>query len=381
MNIQELTIHNFRNIRGAREIEFPQANLLVAAAPNATGKTNFLEALMVLLRGKSFRASHEECVSWGEEYFLVRGVVRNDAEIKNLAVQYHVPTKKLRIEEDGEPVSPVTFYSQYPVILFLPEDTFIFYRGPAARRNLLNTTLVSSSQYLSAVVQYQRALRQRNSALKAARKREDVLVWSDVMVGYAQEVWQGRQGLIQYLNTHVSDLYNALFGEEYAFNIKLVSGAPDITTYATLLADSWEYEQRYKYTLYGPHRDDVEITVDGRDVASVLSRGQMRSLVIALKVAAFGYVRKTLSITPLLLFDEVLSELDEKRQRTLLTHLPEAQILLTCTAVPDGIKNQEGAHVLDLRSIIGEPVETASPIPERVVVAQEEGSEVIAVRS
>lgn len=352
MRLKELTIHNFRNLYGSTQVEFSGGDLLVAAAPNATGKTNFLESLVMLLRGKSFRASNEECVSWGEEYFLVRGAIEVGDGQRNLAVQYHIPSKKMRIEEDGEPVSPVTFYGQYPVILFLPEDTFIFYRGPAARRNLINTTLVSSSQYLSAVVQYQRSLRQRNSALKESGSREQVSVWSDLLVRYAQEVWSGRQALVNYLNTHVTDLYASLFGEEYEFDVSLVPGAPKIEQYRTILDDSWEYEQRYRYTLYGPHRDDIKVVVEGRDAASVLSRGQMRSLVIALKVASFGYIKKIAGTPPLLLFDEVLSELDDKRQETLLNHLPDAQILLTCTSVPSGFKGRGDAHFLDLGQII-----------------------------
>ncbi|MEX1112258.1 MAG: DNA replication and repair protein RecF [Candidatus Andersenbacteria bacterium] len=384
MKIRELTIHNFRNILKSQTIEFPEANLLIAAAPNATGKTNFLEALIVLLRGKSFRASHEECVGWGEEYFLVKGLIDRDGGQKTLAVQYHAPTKKLRIEEDGQPVSPVTFYSHYPVILFLPEDTFIFYRGPAARRNLLNTTLVSSPQYLSAIVQYQRALRQRNSALKAAGKREDVSVWSDVLVGYAQDVWVGRQALVQYMNTHINELYNSLFNEQYDFTIELITGAPEPQQYQNLLQESWEYERRYKYTLYGPHRDDIRIMANGREVSSVLSRGQMRSLVIALKVAAFGYVRQTLNTTPILLFDEVLSELDEVRQKNLLKHLPDAQILLTCTAVPEGVKQQEGAYMLDLHTIVATKDEVGGGVGStdgHVDVVEEEQGETVAIQA
>lgn len=371
MRIKELTIHNFRNLYGATQVEFSGGDLLIAAAPNATGKTNFLESLVMLLRGKSFRASNEECVSWDKDYFLVRGVVDVGGQERSLAVQYHIPSKKMRIEEDGEPVSPVTFYGQYPVILFLPEDTFIFYRGPAARRNLINTTLVSSSQYLSFVVQYQRSLRQRNGALKDSSNKEQVAVWSDLLVRYAQEVWSGRQALVDYLNSHVSELYASLFDEEYEFEVSLIPGAPNVEQYRTILDDSWEYEQRYRYTLYGPHRDDIRVTIGGRDAASVLSRGQMRSLVIAFKVASFGYIRNIVGTTPLLLFDEVLSELDEKRQQTLLDHLPDAQILLTCTAVPEGFKGRDNAHFLDLGSIIQSDKEKSSGADVEVVQGEE----------
>ncbi|MCH8748634.1 hypothetical protein IH781_02690, partial [Patescibacteria group bacterium] len=165
MNITSLTLHNFRNFWQSPEIDLPRGALLVAAAPNATGKTNFLESLVVLLRGKSWRGATEDCVRWGQESFTVRGEVEHGGIKSQLAVRYHRPTKKLRIEEDGSPASPITFFSHYPFILFLPEDSFLFAGGPALRRNFLNQTLVCSPAYVSALVQYQRALRQRNAAL------------------------------------------------------------------------------------------------------------------------------------------------------------------------------------------------------------------------
>ncbi len=352
MRIRSLSLYNFRNFSGSHEIEFPSADLLIAAAPNATGKTNFLESIAILLRGKSFRAPNEECVAWGQEMFLVQGLLEYYDQQARLAVQYHVPSRKLRIEENSAPVSPVTFYAHYPFILFLPEDTFLFHRGPAARRNFLNTTLVSSSQYLSAVVQYHRALRQRNAALKKAAAVSHITPWTELLARHAAPVWSHRQLFVQYLQNHLAALYQKLFQETYTFEVSLISGASDPESFEELLKEAWPYEAKYRYTLYGPHRDDLEVLVDGRPIATVFSRGQIRSVVVAMKVAAFGFVHKRTGQTPLILFDEVLSELDQGRQEALLHHLPQAQVLLTCTAVPDSIKEKPGVHLLDLQRII-----------------------------
>src|SRR5688572_18239677 len=118
MYIKQLALTNFRNFTDVDEIIFPENSFLVAAAPNATGKTNFLEALTMLLRGKSFRASNEECVRWGADSFVVRGEVVSNSGQAHIAVRYYTPTHKLRIEENGIPASPVTFFSHYPYILF-----------------------------------------------------------------------------------------------------------------------------------------------------------------------------------------------------------------------------------------------------------------------
>lgn len=168
MYINQLSLHHFRNFEDVESVEFPDKALLVAAAPNATGKTNFLEAMVTLLRGKSWRANLAECVQWGADGFLLQGQMSYREGQANVAVRYHVPTKKVRIEEDGLPASLVTFYNRYPIVLFLPEDTFLFNRGPEQRRNFFNHTLVSLPSYLASLVQYQRALKQRNALLKQA---------------------------------------------------------------------------------------------------------------------------------------------------------------------------------------------------------------------
>lgn len=376
MKIKTLSLHNFRNFKQVQKIEFPAAPLLVAAAPNATGKTNFLESLAILLRGKSFRASHAECVSWGEEYFLVQGELEHKGVDSSLSVQYHIPSQELRIEENGGPVSPVTFYSHYPYILFLPEDSFMFQRGPAARRNFLNTTLISSSAYLAAIVQYQRALRQRNAALKSSSKQEDIAAWTDLLVQHAASVWSLRQTFTKYIQTRLNDLYSDLFSEEYSFTVELVPGAADPDNYLALLKEAWPYEQKYRYTLYGPHRDDLQIMIDGRPAAAVLSRGQMRSVIIALKLAAYGFLRQITEREPLVLFDEVLSELDEGRQASLLAHLPDSQILLTCTSLPASIRNQDDVHLLDLRRIIDAGAPAPSAPAGKVTVTEEAEEEI-----
>lgn len=351
MNITKLALYNFRNFTQVDEIVLPVDSLLIAAAPNATGKTNFLEALVMLLRGKSWRAGYAECVQWGQDNFTVRGVVsRTDAEAE-LAVQYHEPSRRLRVEENSTPASPVTFYSHYPLILFLPEDTFIFSRGPAARRNFLNRTLISRPQYVAALVQYQRVLKQRNMALKAARQYSDVAAWTDLLVEHGRVLTRQRQEFVVYIKTHVNGIYEQLSAESCDFDVVLHQGEED-GSLATVLEQSFAHERRYGYTLAGPHRDDVAITTDDRPVAAVLSQGQVRSLVMALKIASWRYIHSVTGEKPIILLDEVLGELDLTRQAALLHHLPTAQAILTCTEIPESVHGHAHAHVLDLRLIL-----------------------------
>lgn len=361
MQIENFSLKNFRNFHNVEEINFPKDAILVAAAPNATGKTNFLESIVMLLRGKSFRATTEECIRWGEQGFLLQGSVASDKEKTGVAVRYYLPSRKMRIEENNMPASPVTFYSHFPIILFLPEDTFLFARGPAQRRNFLNQVLVVSSPYLSSLVQYERSLRQRNAALKAADSYESVQMWSELLVEHGDVLWQQRDSFAQFLNIHLSDTYTSLFDEKLDFAVSLQRSAADSDKFTKALRAAFAAEKRYGYTLSGPHRDDIEILVDGRPVQTVLSRGQARSAVIAMKIISQQFMQQICNQVPIMLFDEVLSELDDRRQETLLRHLPGGQIILTCTSVPSVLQKRDNAHLLDLRNILtGQPEEQVS---------------------
>lgn len=351
MQIKRLSLYHFRNFDFVEQLDFPEANLLVAAAPNATGKTNFLESVVVLLRGKSFRAGLEECVGWGEQELTVQGVVEAGGEAVTLAVGYHQPRRRLTLLEDQEPISPVAMYARYPLVLFLPDDTFLFARGPGGRRNFLNHVLISRPTYVSALVQFQRSLKQRNAALKTARERAEVEAWTELLLRHGEQVWSERRTFGDFLASHLTRLYQELTGETRAFMVRFVPGAQHPEAWRQELERAFEAERRYHYTLSGPHRDDLEIFTGGRAIASVLSRGQMRGVVVALKVASWHFLHQVTQEKPLLLFDEVLSELDEERQNELLTHLPAAQVLLTCTRVPEALRGRSSVHFLDLHKL------------------------------
>lgn len=371
MYITQLAISNFRNLTDVSELVLAPRGLLIAAAPNATGKTNFLESVVMLLRGKSFRASHAECIGWGGDSFIVRGEVHTNNQDVSVAVRYHEPTKRLRVEESGIPASPVTFYQHYPLVLFLPEDTFLFTRGPAQRRNFLNRSLVSTPAYVSALVQYQRSLRQRNANVRSAKAYEDVAAWTDVLVEHADTLWTHRHSLIDFMATHLAELYTSITAEELKLTVTLSTSCDSSSQLRETLREHFEQERRHGYTMFGPHRDDITVMIGDRPVGVSLSQGQQRSLVIALKLAVHRYITQTTGEVPLLVCDELLSELDSKRQEILLAHLPTtAQIIIATTEVPSSVQGRTDAHFLDLSSIIKPDAATASSnlIPEPVAV-------------
>lgn len=374
MDLTRLSLVAWRNFRSAQEIALAPGALLLAVAPNAVGKTNFLESIVVLLRGRSWRATPAACVTWGQPGFRVEGdLLLSTSERVRLAVSYQKadlpPDRspaKLHLLENGIPASLITFYGRYLVVLFLPEDTFLLARGPEERRNFLNSVLVSSSAYVASLVRYRRSLQQRNRLLKKVRAAAELEPWSNLVIQSGTVVWQQRQGLVDFINSHLTMLYEHLTGETLALAVELMTvGTP--TTFQEQLARSFAAEQRAGYTLSGPHRDDLLVRVAGRPAAQVLSRGQVRGVVLALKVAAYRFLKTITQEEPLLLLDDVFSELDENRQQALLAALPTSQLLLTSTAVPQTLKRRSNVLALDLRGLLqAKPAPAVSREPARV---------------
>ncbi len=353
MEIKKISLKRFRNLR-EEEIEFPQNGLLVASGANAIGKTNFLESIAVLFRGKSFRTKIENCIAWGSDGLAVKGVVNSKGVGEtNLAVRYHKPSRRLRIEEDGEPVSAVSFYAKYPLILFLPTDTLLVLKGPGLRRNFVNQVLVSNQKYIFSLVQYQRALKQRNSVLRSGVNVGMIGPWSNLLAEHAEVLWRFREGLVLFINDNINKIYSELMGEKIDFKIWLNKGVPEGGQFREVLEAMISQDKARGYTVCGPHRDDMEVEVEGKAAKNVLSQGQVRGLVISLKIVAHKYIKQITKNEPLLLLDDVLSELDKERQRALLNNLPYTQTVLTCTYIPETVSLREDAFLLDLGLVAG----------------------------
>lgn len=371
MDINRIALTHFRNLSCAEGIELPRRGVLVAAAPNAAGKTNFLESVAVLLRGKSWRARIEECTAWGFDSFIVQGeFTGSDGTERRVAVRYHRPGRRLRLEEDGVPASVVAFYARFPFVLFLPQDTFLFSRGPEARRTFINQALVAQPHYLAALVQYHRVLRQRNALLR--RGAGNLGGWTELLVEHAAVLWRYREGFVTYVRDGLRDMYRRLSGEDQPLVVRLAVGARQPDDLAAEIAAGGAAEAAAGYTLVGPHRDDVVMEADGRPVGAVFSRGQARSLAATLRVLTHGYLRQVAHEEPLLLLDDVLSELDEERQRALLENLPATQTLLTCTAVPRVLRERDDVFLLDVREIVDRAVRVRPTPPAEGVAPERE---------
>lgn len=349
MKLAHLSLSNFRNY-SRLELELPPGST-VFQGDNAQGKSNLLEAVYYLATSRSLRAeSDAELVNKGsaEPYLRVYGKVeRSDGSLElevSLSLSEHGVQKRIRV--NGIPRRASDLVGRLKVVIFSPEDIELVYGSPSLRRRYLDITCSQmDGRYLRALQRYNKVLAQRNSLLRLiaeGRAQKDELgFWSKELISNGAYLVEQRRGLVAALGELArsihSDLTQAqeLLEVHYLPSLSLAPGTnrTDIeAAFAGALESGLEKEIAQGVTLAGPHRDDASFIVNSLDVGSFGSRGQQRTVALALKLAESSFMRSQAGEPPLLLLDDVLSELDSRRRAQLLGALRgDEQVLITTT--------------------------------------------------
>lgn len=322
--------------------------------PNAAGKTSLLEAMVVLARGGSHRTPTDaELIRWGADVARIEGRF-GDAEIDVALVRpgSHAAASgaRKRLRVNGIPRRAPALAERMRVVLFAPEDMLLVAGSPSLRRSALDqlaTTLVPG--YAAQLATYGRALQQRNGLLRAIRDetatRAELRYWDRPFLDAGGAVVAARHGLIARLAGPLAAAHAEIAPEEAvagALTIEYVSNAPPAhgesarDALERRLAETAEKEAWNGTTLVGPHRDDLAFVMGGRDLASFASRGQQRTAILALKLAELDLVTAHDARPPLLLLDDVFSELDPARRGHLVRRIASLpQAFVTTTTLDD----------------------------------------------
>lgn len=347
MNILSVSLLNFRNY-ASLEFQFP-SNVLVLVGCNGSGKTNFLEALSFLGTTRSFRArSHWDVVKWGEDVSVVSCEVENSKNTR-LGVVLDKKRRSRTFRCNKETISVLDFMGKLPIVLFSPDDVLVVSGSPKLRRRYIDVVLSQAhSQYFRALIEYQRAVKHRNTLLASVRDQlssvDELQFWDEQLVELGVSILSRRFGLLSEYNAVLSEQYRVLSAEQaYCFLEYVPSFSFDVQNEATedrlraafssALQEGRDKELRYGRTLFGPHLDDFTFYMNDRKLSSYGSRGEVRTMVLALKMAERQYLQRVLSADPIMLFDDVFSELDPKRQGRLLHSLQTTQIIFTATDI------------------------------------------------
>lgn len=343
MVIETLELSNFRNY-DTLFIELDRG-INIFYGDNAQGKTNILESIYLCGTTKSHRGSKDkEMIQFQKEESHIRmSVVKKEIPCR---IDMHLKRNKAKgIAINGVPIKKASeLFGIVNMVFFSPEDLNIIKDGPSERRKFIDIELCQLNKvYLSELSAYQHVLNQRNKLLKDISFSPDLKgtldVWDEQLVHYGERIILERRQFIEELNHIILDIHKNLTGEKEILNI---SYEPNVNSenFAVLLKENREKDLKFKLTSTGPHRDDMCVTVNGIDIRKYGSQGQQRTAALSLKLSEIYLVKKRIKDTPVLLLDDVLSELDSSRQNYLLKSIHDIQTLITCTGLDDFVNNR-----------------------------------------
>lgn len=340
MYIESIELKNYRNYK-TLSLEFDKGTNIFYG-DNAQGKTNILEAAYLCGTTKSHRGSKDrEMIHFDEDEAHIRMFVKKDGVSRR--IDMHLKKNKSKgIAIDGIPIRRASeLFGILNIVFFSPEDLNIIKNGPGERRRFLDLELCQLNKlYLSDLSNYNHILNQRNKLLKDISFQESLKstldVWDEQLVHYGKSIIESRKEFVDEMNEILAGIHSSITGEKE--KIKLIY-EPSVLSEEFLLRLSKDREKdcRFRITSCGPHRDDLCVTVNGIDIRKYGSQGQQRTAALSLKLSEIYMVKRIIKDMPVLLLDDVLSELDSNRQNYLLNSISHVQTMITCTGLDDFI--------------------------------------------
>jgi len=342
------------------EVSFAGGDLHVLQGSNAAGKTNLLEALSILSSGHSFLAAREDdLMTWGRDHYRLRASMRSDArEGQTIEIVSQREPKRARVGFLNDVRVPMgRLAGALPTVAFLPQDLELFTGAPARRRDLLNDLLVQvSPEFALSLATYAKLLKQRNTLLRRVRegtgRTQDLAVWEEGLAREGAVITLAHLELLNVLQCTLEEELKALGESWREVLLTYDRHGREITREgiaAELAHDLLHFRERdlvIGSTTIGPHRHDWHIDADGRSLATFASRGQQRTAVLALLFLQVSYMEVRRGEKPLILLDDVFSELDQTHQERLMRSLEGHQVLLTTTHAVSA--NIQGATVWEV---------------------------------
>ncbi len=331
MKIQSITLQNYRSYESA-SFEFG-SGVTIIVGPNASGKTNLLEAVRMSTQGTSFRVSDKDLIAHGADWSRIQAVYESGE--RTVKLENGGPKIKKSFDIDGTKRGRLGFEYTVPTVLFEPDDMRIVYGSPERRRRFLDELLSQLyPTYRPTLLRYQKLLKHRNTLLKSGRSLEQLFAWNISLARAAEELVTRRAELTTQLDQLMAGTYNTIADRSDHVAIEYETDT-DIHGYATKLIHKLEHsidrDLARGFTSYGPHKDELKISIKDRPALSNASRGEARTIMLALKILETNLLEQVRGQTPLLLLDDVFSELDGTRRRLLTTFLSDKQSIITTT--------------------------------------------------
>jgi len=336
MRFKKLVLRNFRNLS---EVDIdPAPKLNVIWGNNAQGKTNFLEGIYLLGNGKSFRtAKNDQLIGNKTAHSLLSGIICKNRVDNRIDLLIDPEGKKFRINKKIiSSVDEIVAINRQ--IIFSPQDVGIAGGPPAGRRNIIDRAIfLSKPSYLKKVQDYNRQLRHRNKLLKMNKESSQITIWTEKLVQAGAAIRCQRSDFVDSFRPYLRKSHAGLSAHKEEADILLPRRSSSLeSSVEELTRDIKKAHARERHlgvTLAGPHRDDPEFHVDGMDLRLYGSQGQQRSFLLAFKTALVSFLEDTIGASPILLLDDITSELDKQRKESFLSYLLDrgGQVFITTT--------------------------------------------------
>ena len=352
MEIKKLEIRNFRNYE--HTLISPYTGLNIFAGPNAQGKTNILEAIYLCCVGRSHRTSKdEELIRWGEEYSKINTVTdqRDGTHEVSILLFRHQKKKKQILISEKKANRIGELFGHVCGILFSPEDLQIVKGGPSERRRYIDMQLSQlRPTFFYNLQNYMKCLEQRNALLREVSSQTSLRGllddWDEVLARCGAQIISTRREALEELSVRAREEHRMLTGSSEELKLRYSGEAADrddtVQSLLEGLRKNREDDIRRMTTSIGPHRDDIKIYINGKECKIYASQGQQRSAVLSLRLAQLTYFEKEKKESPILMLDDVMSELDPRRRICLIERIDQIQTFVTCTDASDIVSSKTG---------------------------------------
>lgn len=346
MKIRQMSWKNYRNLKEGMFKPCDAINIIYGK--NAQGKTNLAEAIWLFTGSRSFRGSKDaELVAQGEASALLKLDFFSEEREQTAEIKIENGRRYIKINSI-EKKSYTSAAGKICAVVFSPEHISLVSGGPVLRRNFLDAALCQIKPgYAANLSEYNRTLSQRNSLLKDIPKHAQLLdtidIWDDKLSKCGKIVTEERIKYLEKIKVPAAKIYAGISGKKERIGLKYIKSAENLNE---ALKSSRRNDIISGFTCFGPHRDDIEITVNSLNARAYASQGQKRSAAITLKLAEAEIAGKTIGENPIVLLDDVMSELDSERQDYILNHLNKFQVFITCCE--PNLKKSESGRLFEM---------------------------------